>query len=465
MKIRKLHIKNLRLIDDLELDFVDPRTGEARNWTVIVAENGRGKSSVLQSIALAAAGKTLATSLAGGQIPSFSDRRVDTPGAMEIGAEFELPDVNGLGFKAPPPRECPGGGHDETRLSSYLRLSPGGSTLVGQSWYGPLPERWSDEQPDGGSAERPPPTIEDPLDSVRERVRPWWFVVGYGIDRRLRIEPQKRRFPESVQRLGSLFWPDEPEGISFANRNTYPKLASKFVTLLNKVLRSHPALTPMIQRLELRGAFGASAQDIAEKEKIELELPGGTRLKLPGNFLSHGYQSTLAWLADLVGQYLLDFIQSGVPFKTSNPKKLSGLVLIDELDLFLHPKWQIDFIEALAETFPNLQFIATTHSPLLISKLRPDQVIVLDFDERGAIGAIEFDGDPRLMTATDLYRALFDIEDVPPDDALYDKVFRYESLARDRRRSDAQDAEVRALYRELSEKRVNLRIQPVERTP
>lgn len=463
MKIRRLHIKNLRLIRDLELDFTDPVTGDVRNWTVIIAENGRGKSSVLQSIALAAAGKTLANSLAGGQIPSFSDRRIDTPAATEIGVEFDLPEVRGLGFKKPPPRECPGANGEPTRLAAYLKVQPGGSTLAGQSWYGELGPRWSDAQPDGEPAERPPPTLDDPLDLVRSELRPWWFVVGYGIDRRLQIEPQKLRFPESVQRLSSLFWPDVPGGISFADRNTYPKLASPFVTLLNKVLRSHPALTPMVRRLELRGHGGASARDIAEREKTEVELPGGASLKLPANYLSHGYQSTLAWLADLVGQYLLDFQHSRVPFKTLSPNKLSGLVLIDELDLFLHPKWQIDFIEALSATFPNLQFIATTHSPLLISKLRPDQLVVLDWDERGDIGPIPFDGDPRLMTATDLYRALFDIEDAPPDDTLFEQVFRYESLARDAHRSEAEDREMRSLRHALDEKRVALRIEPVER--
>lgn len=195
-------------------------------------------------------------------------------------------------------------------------------------------------------------------------------------------------------------------------------------------------------------------------------MPDGSRLKLPATYLSHGYQSTLAWLADLVGQYLLDFQRSETPFGMLNPSKLSGLVIIDELDLFLHPKWQIDLIEALAEvTFPNLQFIATTHSPLLISKLRPDQIVVLDWDERGSIRQIPFDGDPRLMTATDLYRALFDIEDAPPDDELFRKVFRYEALARDALRSEAEEQELQALRAELEAKRIALRITPVERRP
>ena len=64
--------------------------------------------------------------------------------------------------------------------------------------------------------------------------------------------------------------------------------------------------------------------------------------------------------------------------KTENPLLAEGIVLIDELELHLHPKWQANVLNALHETFPNVQFIATTHSPLVINNLKKEQLIVVD---------------------------------------------------------------------------------------
>jgi len=61
-----------------------------------------------------------------------------------------------------------------------------------------------------------------------------------------------------------------------------------------------------------------------------------------------------------------------------NPLLSSGIVLIDELELHLHPKWQISVLDALSATFPNVQFIVTTHSPLVINRIKNDQLILLD---------------------------------------------------------------------------------------
>ena len=56
----------------------------------------------------------------------------------------------------------------------------------------------------------------------------------------------------------------------------------------------------------------------------------------------------------------------------------TGIVLIDEIEMHLHPKWQREIISALKSVFPNIQFIATTHSPQVLSNLSMDDVIVLD---------------------------------------------------------------------------------------
>jgi predicted ATP-binding protein involved in virulence len=59
-------------------------------------------------------------------------------------------------------------------------------------------------------------------------------------------------------------------------------------------------------------------------------------------------------------------------------KESPGLVLIDELDLHLHPKWQRRVVDDLKRTFPRIQFICTTHSPFLIQALEPGELLRLD---------------------------------------------------------------------------------------
>lgn len=63
--------------------------------------------------------------------------------------------------------------------------------------------------------------------------------------------------------------------------------------------------------------------------------------------------------------------------------EISGVVLIDEIDLHLHPAWQRSVLSSLASTFPRLQFVCTTHSPLVASTVRKENVFVTDDDEKG----------------------------------------------------------------------------------
>jgi predicted ATP-binding protein involved in virulence len=58
-------------------------------------------------------------------------------------------------------------------------------------------------------------------------------------------------------------------------------------------------------------------------------------------------------------------------------EKTPGLVLIDELDLHLHPRWQRRIVGDLKRIFPNIQFFATTHSPQIIGEARPEEIVML----------------------------------------------------------------------------------------
>lgn len=91
--------------------------------------------------------------------------------------------------------------------------------------------------------------------------------------------------------------------------------------------------------------------------------------------LSDGERSFLAIIGDLIRRLSL------ANPKLKNPLLGAGVVLIDELELHLHPKWQREVVDNLRNTFPNIQFIATTHSPFIIQSLRPGELINLDPEE------------------------------------------------------------------------------------
>lgn len=94
---------------------------------------------------------------------------------------------------------------------------------------------------------------------------------------------------------------------------------------------------------------------------------------LPFASLSDGTRNYFAIIADIA----FKCTTINPHLKNDALEKTSGIVLIDELDLHLHPEWQRKIIHSLRKTFPNIQFITTTHSPFLIQETAPNQLIKL----------------------------------------------------------------------------------------
>ena len=86
----------------------------------------------------------------------------------------------------------------------------------------------------------------------------------------------------------------------------------------------------------------------------------GSKHELRIEQLSEGYKIVIAMVADLAAR-----MAEANP-KMNDPLSTSGIVLIDEVDLHLHPKWQREILIQLTEVFPNLQFIVSTHSPIIV---------------------------------------------------------------------------------------------------
>ena len=88
--------------------------------------------------------------------------------------------------------------------------------------------------------------------------------------------------------------------------------------------------------------------------------------------LSDGERGILALALDLTRR-----LSQANP-NSEDPLQAQAVVLIDELDLHLHPKWQRTIVQKLTTTFPNCQFIATTHSPQIIGEVSPESIILLE---------------------------------------------------------------------------------------
>lgn len=450
MWLRELRVKNLKRLRDFTLD-LRRLDGEPRRWTVLIGPNGTGKTSLLQAVALAAAGNFRADDLVKDLRASLPDKRQETEEATErttstwgtagrrkryaevdISADFMF---GPIGKELPELHPLRGQVQADQVLRSRIRVSPdravaGNAAYVDASTY-TMGER-APEDPTV-SSDRRGDRDTDPLVAAREDDLPLWFVVGYGVQRDLPEDALTVHRPEraSIERLKPLFGPRPLVGPNF-QALFEPDVARRYAQLLRDVLMHTKQIVPGIEDIELRGRGGVSrSKDLVFGHRF-LQRVAGQDLRLPARWLSHGYQSSLAWVADLVGQVVLE----GGP--DLEREEIEGLVLIDEIDLYLHPKWQVGLIEALRQTLPNMQFIATTHSPILLSAFHRDEVVMLDFDDEGDVVQVGTPRDPRLLTGSELYELFFGIDKLYPAE-LGERLERYVRIATDPYRTDEEN--------------------------
>jgi predicted ATP-binding protein involved in virulence len=140
-------------------------------------------------------------------------------------------------------------------------------------------------------------------------------------------------------------------------------------------------------------------QHVVARDEIMLRFQDGSLR--PFRLLSDGYRLTVAMVADMAWRCV-----------TLNPhlgpaalEETSGVVLIDEIDLHLHPRWQRHVVEDLRRTFPRLQVIATTHSPFIVQSMTSDEVIALS-------GPAHLDKPPYKRGIEEVSKDVLGVEDV-----------------------------------------------------
>jgi len=122
---------------------------------------------------------------------------------------------------------------------------------------------------------------------------------------------------------------------------------------VNKVIETLTRILPDVGEIR----FGEKTKNNKSEAVIEFKTPYGW---VESKDLSLGYRTSMAWMVDFASRMFDLYPES------ENPLAEPAVVLIDEIDLHLHPKWQRELIDFLTNLFPNTQFIVTTHSPLIV---------------------------------------------------------------------------------------------------
>jgi predicted ATP-dependent endonuclease of OLD family len=328
MHITKIEIKDIRTIEKLSIDF----TSDSKS-IILSGDNGSGKSTILRCIAMGITDEDSAASVLR-----------DSPG------EFVKK------------------GQAEGVINVYLTLDAGQRFRIQTK----IKSLRSFEK----VYQRVFKFIEGRQKVISQEIFPWdkIFVVGYGAGVR-NLGTADYQYYVAIDALYSLFKYDvtlqNPELSmrriidSARKRGKNDKIKSALYAkemedfLTNKLKR--------ILNLDIHDRVSLSSTSIEIKSKW-----GRQELSTLGD----GYISTTTWVLDLFSWWMLH-LKLDHKNVIAN-KEIKGIVLIDEIEQHLHPKWQIKIMHLLRISFPDIQFISTTHSPLILSGEIDIPVLVLN---------------------------------------------------------------------------------------
>jgi len=167
-------------------------------------------------------------------------------------------------------------------------------------------------------------------------------------------------FSEDVSLINAVEWLLQA---IFASQNSEGENQSYFENRYEKVKNMLIDLLPDVENIRAKPITKAHPKPTIEVETID----GWVSLR----DLSLGYQTLIAWMVDLAHRLIERYPDY------DNPLEQPAIVLVDEIDLHLHPKWQRTIIDHLTGIFKQTQFIVTAHSPLIVQSAPEDANIVL----------------------------------------------------------------------------------------
>lgn len=338
MHIEKLILTNFRRFENFELSFDD-------RLTVLIARNGAGKTSILDALAIA--------------LGPFLTR---------------LPKVSGLNPKATDLRVFPDG-----KPCPYMRVhcEATGGVIWDRTERRDKSKKTAKSIPKGVGVSKLNEFVDSFIDCYNEgNAFSLPVFIYYGTGRGVFDVPQRKRdFNKQFNRFEAL------QG-ALESRTNFKRFVEYFYHLegeesaLQKEKRSFDVELP-----ELKAIRVAINRLMPEFSNIRTVYPAGIMVdwtkdgvtrELRIEQLSDGYRTTLAMVMDIAAR-----MAEANP-DLDEPLNTSGIILVDEVDLHLHPEWQREFLPKLINVFPNIQFIVTTHSPFIIQSVKSGKLVDLD---------------------------------------------------------------------------------------
>lgn len=340
-----LTVENVRCFGPRQT--LDLSNGEGRpsQWTIILGNNGVGKTTLLHSLVAIT--------------PSV--REVELDRTIYAVAPRYNEDIN-LRSMWNPLRQ--GVGHKPLRISAVFITS---MTMVGNEAGEAIRGLYVEENPRG-------------IGSPKEHMRSASFMeyeklgnvpcYGYGASRRMGEtslseksdgDPFSSLFSEDVALINAEEWLLQAD---------YAAHAATDAATRRRAMKRRADVKRVLIRLlpDVENIRFARLTKKSLKPGVEVQTPyGWVSIK----DLSLGYKTLIAWMVDFASRMFDRYPES------ADPLAEPAVVLVDEIDLHLHPKWQRELIGFLSELFPNTQFIATTHSPLVVQAATDANLVVL----------------------------------------------------------------------------------------
>ena len=351
--LESVRIRDFRGIESLDV-MLTAESDLTGTWTCLAGINGAGKTAILEAIALALLGPDHVMELGGGRLAQMIRKQTGITQA-EVFLTVTREDSE-----------------ESATLYLPLELESDGNARINHELI---------EHNESENAE-----------DVRRQLRRHLFA-SYGATRNVVDEAELPRAPSDlVARQWSLFQPLSPiPGMDGLLSGEQGQAALKTVRLLLNELPE----------------FEGIVIDEADSKGLALQLGG---CQLESSEWPDGYRSTVAWLADLCSEWHRLKPDAAA---TNDFEQMSGVVLIDEIDLHLHPSLQRSLVPKLRRLLPNVQFIVTTHSPMVLASFDCNELVLLEQDEE-KLGIRRLDRQIFGFSMNQIYRWLLDTSSRSP---------------------------------------------------
>jgi predicted ATP-binding protein involved in virulence len=343
MNIDKISVRNFRNIGEEQTFFLNSQ------FTVFIGINGKGKSTILHALRVASGAYFLA-------IPDVASRHIQRN-------EIRIVETGKLLLEQYP-----------VKVEATGRF-PGvnGSVIWKRQWLEGKSSNTSNNADVGNiksiASEKYFKITKEGNDRVDLPI-----VAFFGVSRA--FGPGRITSKSRVQRLGRMIFKEgyqdwqEMKAVKFH----YEEWLGTYETLVSLEKEYGRTRDAFYSALKLANPYIIQVDFINGELWVKINIEGNVTDLLPLSLHSDGIHYFTAMIAEIAYRCV---VLNG--YKNENAiSETKGIVMIDEIDLHLHPNWQRHVIKDLKQAFPNVQFIATTHSPFIVQSLKSDEVWNLD---------------------------------------------------------------------------------------